>query len=1034
MFLTNLSLKRPVLATVTVLALVFLGILSYLRLNINDWPDIEFPWVSITIVQPGASPEQMETMVAHKLEETVGQISGVKHTYTEIQEGLLFTWVEFTLETPTQTAMQNVRDKLGAIRNELPRDIEEPVISSFEPNAAPIVSLALTGGQSTRELSSLVDELVKNKLETIPGVGAVKIAGQETREIQIELDKNKLASYGLSIAEIIASLNSHNLEAPGGSLTGAGDRMTLRTSGQLHSLVEFYEIPVARRAGVQLYLKDIATITDGIKEPENLTFYQGKAAVGISIIKQSGQNTVLVADAIKTAVEGIEKQLPPGVKINMVRDNSLNIRGSVKAVVNTLLEGSLLAVVMVFLFLRNWRTTLIGAVAIPTSIITTFLCMDLMGFTLNIMTLMALSLSVGLLIDDAIVVIENITRHLRMGKSSWDAARDATGEIGLAVLATTLTVVAVFLPVGMMTGQVAQFFKQFGITVVFSVLVSLFVSFTLVPLLSARFLDGEEGPPGGLTGRFLNWFNRGFETCTQQYLKGLAWSLHHRRLTLGLALALFAASLAAIPFMGTGFVPISDMGESTIIVEFDSGLSLNAAREMTGRAEDCIRSFPEVEKIYSTVETDQATIFVKIIDKDSRDLTIYQVLADMRLKLAAIPGIRASMLLNQGMGEEEGWQFRLQGPDLDQMQVYAEKAQHILESIPGVVDVRNSYKPGKPELKLVVKDKQAADLGVSTAQIAETVTTLFTGTVVGQYAEGEDRYDVRLRLQGAQRESSGDLNGIYLPSLKAAEGTAMPLIALNQVVDPVYSTSPNLISRSDRYKEIVLSGNLDGISTGEFYQTFAQRVQKEIEMPSGYRFYASGEAEQMDETFAAMFMALITGILFIFFILASQFESYIDPFSIMLALPMAIIGAIGGLIVTGSNLDMISMIGMIMLMGLVTKNAILLIDFTKQARQKGLARNEALMLAAKTRLRPIMMTSLAMIFGMMPMALALGVGSELRAPMAHAVIGGLITSTLLTLVVVPVIYSLLDDLKNRLITANYLESSFNRPGEGEQSG
>ncbi len=1014
MFLTNLSLKRPVLATVSIGALILLGMLSYFKLNINDWPNIEFPYVMITIVQPGASPEQMENKVALKLEEAISEISGVKHTYTEAREGVVTTWAEFTLETKSQAAIQDVRDKLGGIRRDLPQDIEEPIISSFNPASAPIMSLALTGGQSTREMSMLVDDMVKKRLETIPGVGAVKIVGQEKRELQIDLDKNKLAAFSLSIPEVIASLQSQNMEVPGGNLSAEERKITLRTSGELHSIDDFYQLPVALRAGVQIYIKDIARVADGTKEAESLAFYQGKPAVGISIVKQSGQNTVVVSDAIKKAVADIEKQLPTGVKIDIVRDNSVNIRSAVNNVVQTIFEGTLLAVIMVFIFLGSWRSTLIGAVAIPTSIIATFLCMNLMGFTLNTMSLMAISLSVGLLIDDAIVVIENITRHLQMGKSPLDAAREATTEIGLAVTATTFTVIAVFLPVGMMTGEVAQFFKQFGITVVFSVLVSLLVSFTLVPLLSARYLAKEELIPGGMLGKFLAWFTRGFDYFTHNYIKVLAWSLHHRWLTIGLALMLFVSSIVAIPLLGTGFVPSSDMGESTMIVEFDSGLNLNAALEMTSRVENCLRSYPEVQKIYSTIETDQATLYIKMLDKSERSHTIKQILADMRVKLKTIPGIRVSMLFNQGITDEKGWAFRLQGYDLDQMQVYAEEAQRILESIPGVVDVTSSYKPGKPEMKLVVKSQEAADLGVSTAQIASSIHTLFTGTVVSQFSEGEDRYDVRLRLGGAQRQDISDLNNIYLASSNGSASNPMPLIALSQLTQPVYSTAPNNISRSDRSKEIVLSGNLDGISLGDFNKIFLQRTQNEIKMGPDYRFYTGGDTERMDDTFNSMSIALFIGIMFIFFILASQFESYIDPFSIMLALPMAVIGAIYALLIMGSELNLISMIGIIMLMGLVTKNAILLIDFTKQARKKGMEKNAALKLAALTRLRPIMMTSMAMIFGMIPLAAGLGAGSEMRAPMAYATIGGLITSTLLTLVVVPVIYSLLDDLKNRI--------------------
>lgn len=1005
MFLSNLSLKRPVLATVTILALVSMGIFSFLNLNINDWPELEFPFVVVTIVQPGASPEQMESKVAVQVEEAMAQISGVKHIYTEVHESVAVVWAEFTLETKAQDAAQDVRDKLGSIRGELPEDIEEPVISRFDPSSAPIVSLAVTGDASLQEISRLVDRVATPKLETVPGVGAVNVVGNEEREIRISLDRELLTAYGLTAAEVAAGLQSENMDVPAGSLKSENRRIILRTSGQVQNLEEFYQLPVARRQGVTIYVGDIATVKDTIQEKDTLARYQGEAAVGLNIVKQSGSNTVQVAERIKEAVAAINEDLPAGVSIHVVRDNSVNIHSTVNHVVRTLFEGSLLAVLTVFLFLRNWRSTLIGALAIPTSIITTFFAMKLLNFTLNTMSLMALSLSVGLLIDDAIVVIENIIRHMHMGKTAWQAAREGTGEIGLAVMATTFTVTAVFLPVGMMTGQVGQFFKQFGFTVICSVLVSLLVSFTLVPLLAARYLDKEDELPAGPLGRFLEWFNRGFLNFTELYRRLLGAALNNRWKTMAAALGLFLASLAIMPLLGSSFVPSSDLGECSMVVEFDSGLSLEAAGEFSARVEEVLQTVPEIIRVYESIDSEEAVFFIKMTDKQDRDRSIEEVAADIRQKLKQVPGTRISMMFNTGLMEEKAWQFRLQGDDINQMQVYAEQAQAILENMPGVVDVSNSYKPGSPEIRLQVNREQAADLGISTAYVADTIYTLFTGKVVGQYEQGEERYDVRLCLRDDQRVGGQDLEGLYLP---ASGG----MVALDQVVQPVFSTTSAVIDRFDRSREISLSGNLDGISLGEFNQEFLQRVEEEMNLPEGYQLTAGGDAERMADAFDSMGMAMATGILFIFFILAAQFESYIDPLSIMLSLPMAIIGAVLGLLVMGSDLSLVSMIGMIMLMGLVTKNAILLIDFAKQARAGGMECNEALQQAAVTRLRPIIMTSTAMILGMVPVALALGTDAEQKAPMAHAVMGGLITSTLLTLVVVPVIYSLLDDLKN----------------------
>ncbi|OPY60570.1 MAG: Multidrug resistance protein MdtB [Pelotomaculum sp. PtaU1.Bin065] len=1017
MYITNLSLKRPVFATVTILALVTLGIISYLGLNINDYPEVEFPYVGVTIVQNGASPEQVETKIGLKLEEALGQIAGVKHIYTMAQEGVCITYAEFTLDTAPDVAAQDVRDKIGSIRGDLPADIEEPVISKFDPTAYPIFSLAVYGDASLRELTTIVDDLIKKRIETINGVGSLKIYGKQEREIQIQLDKNKLAAYSLTTPEVLESLSAENLNVPGGKVKKDDLQLTIRTTGQISKVEDFASLPVARRDGVQLFVKDIGTVVDGTKESENISRYQGNSAIGLDIIKQSGSNTVEVAQKVTTAIEDLKKELPPGVHLDVVRDNSGYIKDGVRDVEKTLFEGSLLAALMVFLFLRDWRSTLITALVIPSSIITTFFTMRILGFSLNFMSLMALSLSVGLLIDDAIVVIENIVRHMKSGKTPLEAAKDATSEIGLAVTSTTLTVVAVFTPVGFMSGIVGQYFKQFGITVVCAVLVSLLLSFTLVPLLSSRNLKPEEQTPKGPVQKFLHWFNRGFDRLTGIYASFLMTVLRNRLITMMVAILLFVGSLSLTQMLGSTFMPESDVGELSVSADLDAGLNLEAASKIAERMEGIVKGYPETLNIYTTVTSSQVNVFVKLTGKELRDKTINQIASDMRQDFNVLPGVRTSIVLQGGISSEKTVQFRLLGDNLDELYVYAEKAQRIMEGIPGAVDVGMSYKPGTPEGKLLIKRDQATDLGVSTAQVADTLRTLFNGVVVGQYEEGEDRFDVRVLLGEKQRGSLNDLNNIYLASRNAAGSSGQTqMIALNQVTDTVFSTASSEINRFDRKKEIVLSANLEGTSLGSFNSAFTARAEQELQMPQGYSIFAGGQSEMMGDTFTNIFLALITAVLFIFFILAAQFESYIDPFSIMLSIPLAIIGAIFGLLVAGSELSIMSMIGIIMLMGLVTKNAILLIDFTKQQRKKGVERNEALRRAALIRLRPIMMTSMAMIVSMIPLALGLGSGAEGRAPMAHAIIGGLITSTLLTLVVVPVIYTLLDDMKKKIST------------------
>lgn len=1006
MFLTNLSLKRPVLATVIIIAMVALGLFSYFQLDINDWPELEFPFVTVTIIQPGASPEQMEANVAIKVEEAIAQISGVKHIYAETHESVAMVWAEFALESSGQTAAQDVRDKLASIRNELPQDIDEPVIARYDPTQAPIMSLAVTGDDSLLERSKLVEKVIKPRLETVSGVGMVEVAGDEQREIHIDLDLDQLAAYAVSPAEVAGALQRGNVSVPAGNLNDQGRSLSVRTAGEMDNLEEFGDLPVVQRGGQWIRVRDLGQVRDGIKSPESRAFYQGQAVIGLNIIKQSGNNTVRIADDLQAAITALNRELPDGVRIEMVRDNSVRVRASVNNVVMTLFEGSLLAVLTVFLFLRNWRSTLIGALAIPASIITTFVMIWFMDFSLNTMSLIALSLSVGLLIDDAIVVIENIVRHMQLGKSPLEAARDATAEIGLAVMATTFTVIAVFLPVGMMTGMVGQFFKQFGLTVIFSLLISLFVSFTLVPLLGSRYLKAGDDEYRGGVGKILSSFNHGFEWFKSQYGLLLDAALRHRWQTLVIATVLFAGSLSVIPFMGSSFVPNSDFGEFSVILDLDSGVTLDAAAQSAQLADQIIHRHPEVVSTYVTTSAESSRIFVQLTDKSQRPNGVEDIAAELRRELMSQPGFKASMLFYNAISEQYAWDYRIQGDDVRLMAGYAEKAQRILESIPGVVDISNSYREGTPETRLEVDKQRAADLGISAGYIGDTLYTLLSGKIVTQYQEDEERIDVRLQLDETQRRSLSDLGRVYLP-------TDNGNVALGQVTREVFATSPRVIERSDRSREIVLNGNLRGTSLGAFNKEFAGRLDKELQLPAGYRFYAGGDAERMGDTFDSLSMAMIMGILFIFLILAAQFESYIDPFSIMFSLPLAIVGAILGLFLLGSDLSLVSMIGIILLMGLVTKNAILLIDFTKQARARGVERNQALREAAATRLRPILMTSTAMILGMVPVAMSLGAGSEWRAPMAHATIGGLITSTLLTLVVVPVIYTILDDITER---------------------
>lgn len=1010
MILTSVSLKRPVFATVTILALITLGLVSYFSLNIDEWPDLEFPFVTVKVVYKGASPEQVDSKITQKVEEAISSVAGVKHIMSSAREGVSITTIEFTLETSAATAAQDVRDKLGRIRGDLPQDAEEPVIMRFDPSESPVVSVGITGNMSIREMTNLVDDVIKRRLETINGVGSVEVKGKLERQIHIDLEKDKLAAYSLTIPEIVESLKTDNLEVPGGKLTKGEREITMRTMGNLPTPADFLTTPLARRDGIQLYVGHVATVSDVTEDPIEITKINGKEAIGLDVMKQSGTNTVKVAADVKKAVDALKKELPPGVDLTIVRDTSVTIKESVGDVLFNLVLGGILAVIIVFIFLGNWRSTVIAAVAIPASIISTFFTMKLLGFSVNTMSLLALSLAVGLLIDDAIVVIENIVRHMEMGKSRYQAAMEGTAEIGLAVTATTLTLVAVFVPVGMMTGIVGQFFKQFGITVAFAVLVSLFVAFTLTPMMAANYLEVAHGQKQNMLGRALALWNSWFDRVTGSYGGFLRLALRHRLKVVAAAMALFIGSLAITSLLGSSFIGRTDNGEFMIQADVEPGTSVAGSGSLADRMTAELKTLPEVTIVYSTANVDTIQMFVKLTDKQERERGIVPIMAEARAKLNVIPGVKVSILQKAGLKEEKPVAIVIRGESLDVLDGIAEKAQRLMEGTKGAVDVVSTYKPGKPDLQIDVKRDRAADLGVSTGHIADTLRTMFNGLTVSQFKDGDDRYDVTVRLKEDNRRAVDDLTGIFLAGKYKDKNDKAVMVPLSQVTETIYATSPSQINRYDRQREIRLTANLEGTSLGEFNKAFFAQL-KQVEFPPGYTAGAIGESEHMGETFTSMGMALFLAVAFIFFVLAAQFESYIDPFAIMLSLPLAIIGAILGLLVMRSDLSIVSMIGIIMLMGLVTKNAILVVDFAKQRQNEGVERDTALVEAAVIRMRPIMMTTAAMIFGMLPLAVGIGPGAEARAPMAHAIIGGLITSTILTLVVVPVVYSLIDDFK-----------------------
>lgn len=1011
MILADVSIKRPVFITVIFIVLLIVGIQSYLGLTINDMPQADSPYVTVTIVEKGASAEQLESKVAKTLEEAVGQISGIKHIYTTMKEGVSQTIIEFDLEKSPDAAAQEVKDKVGGIRGNLPADIEDPIVVKYDPTAKPIISLALTGRVSKDDLSQLVDDKVTKKLYTVKGVGGVAVYGNVVHEIQIKLDIKKLEAYGVSTSEVITSLKSDNLEIPGGKMTDGSSEISLRTNANVKSVQDFNNILVAKRNGKEIRVIDVADVVDGFKDKESISHYKGEDAIGIDIIKQSGANTVATADEINKAVSLLKDSLPKGVQIDIVKDNSIAIRASVDDVVKTIVEGCLLAIFIVFLFLKEWESTLISAVSLPTSIITTFIGMKIMNFSLNTLTLIALSLAVGLLIDDGIVVIENIIRHLHMGKAPLQAAKDATTEIGLAVLATTFAVVAVFLPVAMVTGIIGKYFIEFGLTVVFSMLVSLFVSFTIVPMMSSRLLKSTHNRNKTFIGRFLDWFNHLFDILAEKYGHFLTVVLRHRLFTVVLAVLMFISAMMMIPSLGFTFLPSTDNSEISIIENLDSGWALEKAELKAKEIEAILGKYPEISYTYTTLTNDNLSIFVKLVDKSQRNDSANVISAKIRTTLKSVSGVETTInAVSMGpAGGNKDVALNLVGDNFEELQAFALKAKNMMRQDPHAVDVGINYESGKSEATIDVNRDKAVDLGVNSAAIADTIRTLFNGVVVSKFDAAKDRYDVRISIKDDQRQDLNSLDGIYVT------GTNYQMVPLSQVTNKVLKSSASVLHRYDRTQVIELSSNVSGMPTGDFINYYQKKLQNEMNIPKGVAVELGGSNQTMQEGFNGMVAALIMGILFIYLVMAAQFESFIDPISIMFALPMAMIGAILALYITGTPLSIIAVMGIILLMGIVAKNAILLIDFALQRRREGLERNVALVEAGTIRLRPILMTTLAMIFGMIPLAVAQGTGTEMRAPMAYAVIGGLITSTLLTLFVVPVIYALLDDVKKLFV-------------------
>jgi len=999
------------------LALVTLGIFSYRRLAIDMFPDVEIPILSIVTKYPGASPETVEREVSKRIEEAVNPISGVKHVTSTSRESVSLVVVEFNLEVKINEASQEARAKVNAIRGDLPQGIEEPIIQKLDFSSIPIVSLAVRSDVlSPKDLTTLVEKKVKRRFENISGVGKVDLVGQSKREVNININRFRLEALGMGVDEVIAGLQSENVNTPLGRLNRNSSEYPLRISGKPEVVDRFRTMVIGQRNGRPIMLSEVAEIKDGIEEQRSLAFVNGVQAVSLDILKQSGANVVGTVDLVKREIARLQSELPPGTKIEIVRDGSIMIRDSVRDVQDTLILGGILTIFIVFLFLNSWRSTVITGLTLPISVISSFIVMNFLGMTLNVLTLMALSLAIGLLIDDAIVVRENIVRHLERGQDHFEAAREGTSEIGLAVLATTFSIVAVFVPVAFMKGIIGRFFFQFGMTVAFAVLVSLFVSFTLDPMLSSRWYDPDIERKGKrhLVARVLDRFNNWFDRTADQYRIVIAWTLKHRRTVLLIAVLSLAGGLMVFKFfLQSEFFPGYDQGEFEVNFTTAPDASVDETRGRVRAVLTSLKEIPEVQHTYATIGAgDQGTVrdakvYVKLVDRKERKRPQKAIQEETRNHLQKIPGILPFITEAGRMDTRKPLLVNVRGDDISLLKKYAAALKEKMYQIPGIVDIEVTLEQDIPEYRLTVDRERAFDVGITTGHIVRTVGALVGGQAVTTYEDEDgDAVNVRVRLPDTLRQDLSHVEKLRLAVQKPGNGPT--LIPLGELVTYSIKPTPSEIDRQDLTRQVVISANLDDLPLGTAIEKVGQAASL-IKMPPGYRVFFSGEAEHMAESFEYMAEALILAIVLVYLILAAQFESFIDPLSIMLSLPLSLIGMAAMLWLTGDTISMMSLIGLIMLMGLVTKNAILLVDFAKVLRSRGMDRTEAIITAGRTRLRPILMTTLAMIFGMLPLALALGAGAEMRAPMARAVVGGLITSTFLTLLIVPVMYSVLDD-------------------------
>jgi hydrophobe/amphiphile efflux-1 (HAE1) family protein len=1020
MFISNYAIKKPIITTVTMVALVVFGLIALLKLDTDEFPEVTAPFVNVSIVYPGASPGVVERELINPLEESFRSISGVDTITSTAVDGYANILVMFVFEKDIQQATQDIRDKIDLSRADLPVEMKEPVLTRFASTDFPIISLTLTSTTvPTVKLTQLADTKIRRELTALQGVAAVDIVGGVERELTVEVQPDALRASGISIGQVVQTLQAENLAVPVGKLSGKLEDRTIRLRGRLSSPAEFEQLVIGRNGDRVVRLGDVAIVRDGEEEHASAAFFNTTPAVGIDIRKALGYSTTDVSDRVLARIKELQNDPAlKGMKLEVVKDSGARVTESVKDVQTSLIEGALLTILVVFVFLKSWRSTVITGLALPVSVIASFVVVLAFGFTLNVMSLLGLSLAIGILVDDAIVVRENIVRHIEMGKDHVRAAREGTSEIGLAVAATTFSIVVVFVPIAFMGGIAQQWFAPFALTIACSVLVSLFVSFSLDPMLSAVWHDPEAAGHHSWLTRRLMFFDRGFQRLTRRYKKIIGWALRHRFLMVVLALAAFIGALAipATGAVGSGFFPVEDRSEFQITLETSPSSNLEYTKKKVVAAVELALKRPEVMYAYSTVGSggagggfsfgaDTAQIYVRLKPKKQRALHQDIVAQALRNDIRQLSGVTAFITTGFGGGFRQV-QIQLIGPDTDVLNGLAERVAKEVRQVPGAVDVGLSSKGQRPEIEVIPDRDLAGQLGVSAGQLAQAVRPAFAGLESGHWIDpdGETR-DVVVRLSSDWRQRPEDLEAlpITLPQGR--------VVQLGQIAKVKRGYGPAQIEHLDGNRVVTVGANAEGAPLSAVVAGIEQRIGK-IPLPDGYSRKQGGETQDQNEVFGRIMIALLTAVMLMYFILVVQFGSFLEPIPIMASLPMSLIGVMLAMLVTGSTLNLMSMIGVIMLMGIVAKNAILLIDFAKQAEKAGMTREEAIVEAGGVRLRPIVMTSVAIIAGMIPVAIGSGEGGDFRAPLGRAVIGGVITSTVLTLLVIPTFYDIITNWRD----------------------